>query len=196
MMIQQAKRRRREEEILLRLDDLTYATRKQLQVICGLGGDRNAHRILHAMEKDKLISSIRSSKKIYFLSNKGKETIGSGQGELKRSWITHTLMRNDLYIQLGMPEDWRKEVPVKMNGEILLVADAMFTRNGINHFVEVDNQQTMRTNGDKIKKYKELFTVMFSQNGYHPVLVWCAVGVRKNKLQELCKKHGIKFVVY
>lgn len=196
-MIQQIKRRQREEEILLSLDDLTYATRKQLQIICNLSGDRNAHRILHAMEKDKLITSIRTSQKIYFLSNRGKEQIGSNQGELKRSWITHTLMRNDLYIELGMPRDWRKEVPVKMNGETLLIPDAMFSKRNIKHFVEVDNQQTMKTNADKIEKYKELFSVIFKQYGHHPILIWYTLSeVRKKKLHDLCTKYGIKFVIY
>src|SRR5699024_7718266 len=70
MMIQQVKKQQRHEQILLSLDNLTYATQQQLQVINKLGGDRNAHRILHDMEKDKIISSIRTERKIYLLSRK------------------------------------------------------------------------------------------------------------------------------
>lgn len=104
-MIQQEKREQREERILLRLDKLNFATRKQLQIIENLGGDRNAHRILHRMEKSKLLSTVRYEKKIYYLSNRGKERVGSNQSKLKRDKIKHTLMRNDMYIKLGMPAD-------------------------------------------------------------------------------------------
>lgn len=187
----------RQEKILLSLDKLNFSTRKQLQIINKLGGDRNAHRILHEMEKDKLISSVRKEYKVYYVSNKGKQRVGSNKGELKRDKINHTLMLNDLYIKLGMPADWIKEFPVKMNGELFLVSDAAFTKNGIKHFVEIDNQQTMINNTDKVKKYKELFSIMFKEYRYHPVLIWYTLSdVRKKKLKELCDKQGIKNIIY
>ena len=196
MMVQQMKRQQREEEILLSLDNLTYATQKQLQVINNLGGDRNAHRILHKMEKDKMISSIRTEYKIYFLSNRGKGLIGSTQGELKKSWITHTLMRNELYIMLGMPADWKKEKPVKWNGN-KLIPDATFKKAGEYHFVEIDNQQTMTTNIEKIKKYKELSYISFQELNHRPTVIWYTLSdVRKNKLKTLCENYGLKFQVY
>lgn len=100
-MIQQKKRIKREEKILLRLDEFNFATRKQLQVAENLGGDRNAQRVLQRMEKDRTISSVRREQKIYYLSNRGKEVIGSNQSKLKRNKIKHTLMRNDFYIEAG-----------------------------------------------------------------------------------------------
>ncbi len=190
------KRQQREEEILSRLDDLTYATRKQLQAINNLGGDRNAHRILLEMEKDKLINSIRTEQKVYFLSNKGKELIGSNQGELKKSWITHTLMRNDLYIKLGMPDTWRKEKQVKW-GENKLIPDATYMNSGEYHFVEIDNQQTMTKNIDKIKKYKDLSHIIFQQYNHRPTLIWATLSsVRAQKITDACTKEGLKFIVY
>lgn len=197
MLVQQQKRRQREESILLTLDNLTYATRKQLQIVNNLGGDRNAHRILFEMEKDKSINSIRTEQKVYYLSNRGKERIGSAQGELKKAQIEHTLMRNDLYISLGMPEDWRKEKPVKLNGEVFIIPDATFKRKGEFHFVEIDNRQTLRTNLDKITKYKELSRVIFEQYSHTPTLIWYTLSdVRKQKLSDACNKAGVKFVVY
>ncbi|WP_368900826.1 replication-relaxation family protein [Oceanobacillus oncorhynchi] len=196
MMIQQQKRQQREEVIMLSLDNLTYATRKQLQIINNLGGDRNAHRILHEMEKSKLISSIRTEQKVYFLSSKGKELIASNQGELKKSWITHTLMRNDLYIKLEMPDSWRKEKPVKW-GENKLIPDATFKKAEEFHFVEIDNQQSMSKNIDKIKKYKDLSHVIFHQFNHHPTLIWSTISsLRAEKITEACKKEGLKFIVY
>lgn len=196
-MIQQKKKERREERILLRLDELNYATRKQLQIIEGLGGDRNAHRILYRMEKDRSISSIRKEQKIYYLSNRGKERIGSNQDRLKRNKIKHTLMRNDLFIKLEMPETWKKEVPVKKGNDVLLIADAMFKRDGRFYFVEVDNVQTMRTNYDKIKKYKELSSMIYEQYQHTPVLIWYSLSeVRKKNLEKACEKQGVKFKIY
>lgn len=195
-MIQVEKRMMRDEKILSRLDDLTYATREQLQILENLGGERNAQRIMQRLEKEKYVSSVRYEKKIYYLSKKGQRLIGT-EKELKRSMIRHTIMRNDLYIKLGIPGDWRKEVKLEINGKPHLISDAMFTKNGIYHFVEIDNQQTMKNNADKIRKYKELFRIIFNQFGHHPVLIWYTVSdVRKVKLEKMCQKHQIKHKVY
>jgi|SRR5699024_2405810 len=196
-MNQQQKKIQRQEQILSRLDDLGYATRKQVQVIESLGGDRNAHRILHEMEKDKLISSVRREQKIYFLSGSGKNIIGSTK-ELKQSHIDHTLMKNDMYIKLGMPKSWQTEVPVKLNDqEKYLISDAMFNVDNKVSFIEIDNLQAMQTNDDKILKYGKLFKAMFRQYKEHPTLIWYTLSdVRKKKLEEACNKHGIKFKIY
>lgn len=195
-MIQAERRQARDEQILSRLDELTYATRKQLQILEGLGGERNAQRIIQRLEREKYISSIRQEMKIYFLNKKGQRQIGSNK-DLNKKWIRHTIMRNDLYIKLGMPADWQKEVKLNMNGELFLVADAMYSKNGINHFVEIDNQNTMNNNAEKIRKYKELFNAIFNQFKHHPVLIWYTLSdVRKEKLRGLCEKYQIRYVIY
>lgn len=179
-MLAQVKRQQRDEQILLSLDSLTYATREQLQIINNLGGDRNAQRVLSRMEKDKLLLAARMEKKIYYLSNKGKQIIGSNQGKLNKKEITHVLMRNDLYIKLGMPSDWKKERPVKW-GENKLIPDATFRKAGEYHFIEIDNQQTMATNTEKIKKYKELSHVIFKQYNHRPTVIWYAASDLRKK---------------
>src|SRR5699024_3878690 len=164
-------------------------------IINNLGGERNAQRILQRMEKDKLIKAARYEKKIYYLSNRGKQQIGSTQGELKKSWIQHTLMRNDLYISLGMPDSWKKEYPVKW-GSNKLVPDATFKRDGNFVFVEIDNQQTMQINKEKIKLYKELCKAIFNQYDHHLILIWYTLSDnRKGKIKEACTKAGIKFKI-
>lgn len=196
MLSQQLKVQQRQEKILSSLDDLTYATRKQLQVVNNLGGDRNAQRILQRMEKDGLIKSARYEMKIYYLSNKGKQQIGSNKGDLKKSQIIHALMRNDLYIQLGMPEDWVKERPVKW-GENILIPDATFKKSGEFYFVEIDNKQTMVTNLEKIKKYKELSPVIFKQFNHRPTLIWYTLSkIREQKFKKICEKEDVKSIVY
>lgn len=196
MLAQQVKKQQREEQILMSLDNLTYATRRQLQVINQLGGERNAQRILQRMEKNKCISSIRTEQKVYFLSNRGKEIIGSSQGELNKKLITHTLMRNDLYIKLGMPERWHKEKPV-MWGDDKIIPDATFKRKGEFYFVEIDNRQTMKTNEEKIKKYKDLSKVIFQQYNHTPTIIWYTLSkIRKEKLKEICEKSHVKYAIY
>jgi len=196
-MLQLKRKIKRQETILSSLADLTYATREQLQIVNDLAGDRNARRVLLDMERDGLIKSLRHEKKIYYLSNRGNEKIGRSQSRLKKSWITHTLMRNDLYIKLGVPRDWEKEVPVKQNEEVVLIPDAMFTDNGHFCFVEIDNRQSMRTNYDKISKYKILFKSIYREYKHHPTLIWYSLStIRKGKLESSCSKAGIKYHIY
>src|SRR5690625_4573414 len=109
------------------------------------------------MEKDNLIKSTMHERKIYYITNKGNDFIGKGNTRLNKTEIQHALMRNDLYIELGMPDSWKKEAPIVVNDEVVLISDARFKRNNQYYFVEVDNKQAMRTNIEKIKKYKEVF---------------------------------------
>lgn len=154
-----------------------------------LGGDRNAQRILSRMERDGMIKSLRQECKVYYLSNRGKERIGSSQGDLKRDMIKHTLMRNDLYIRLGMPSSWKKEEELKW-GENVLIPDATYVKDGKLHFVEVDNQQTMRTNKEKIRKYADLSRIMKKKYGQTFTLVWYTNSqLRSAKLKGECDRY-------
>src|SRR5690625_4021360 len=146
----------RQERILSTLADLTYATSDQINEIERLGSDRNIRRILYEMESDKLIASLRREKKVYYVINKGSDFIGRNNPRLKQSEIEHALLRNNLYICLGCPKDWRKEVPININGEKALVADAVFTEGNVIYFVEVDNRTSMQTNYSKIRRYAEV----------------------------------------
>lgn len=197
MLAQQVKRNRREEKILSRLDKFNFLTRKQLQSLECLAGDRNAHRILNEMEKDKLLLSVRTEQKVYYLSNRGKERIGSAQADLKKGMIKHALMRNDLFIKLGMPNGWKNEQPIKRGDEVFLIPDATYKLKGEFQFIEIDNTQTMRTNIDKIKKYKELSNVIFNQYKHRPTVVWYSLSdIRKEKLKLACENFGVKYKIY
>lgn len=168
-----------------KLAELTYATSEQLRVINNLGGDRNARRILLDMEKEGYIKSIRLDKKIYYVDTR-----------LQRKEIQHTLMRNDMYIKLNMPQDWQKEVPLRKNGEILVIPDAMFKKNNEYHFVEIDNAQNMKTNYEKIKKYKEISKMIFNQYKHHPTLIFYTTSEsRKKKLAARCNAARIKYKI-
>lgn len=139
--------------------------------------------------------------KVYYLSNKGKERIGSNQSDLKRNKIIHTLMANDLFIRLDQPRTWEIEEPSKWtinNGEEqILIPDARFKASGKMYFVEIDNKQTMKRNIDKIKRYKELSYVMKQQLKYTPTLIWYTLtDNRKKKLEAACLKQGVEFKVF
>jgi len=181
------------ESILSRLNDYTYATAKQLQIAEDLKSNRNARRVLYELEKDRLIAHVRYDYKVYYLASKGRGWIGSNK-KLKRSWITHSLMRNDLYIKLGMPPTWKIERPITWNGN-RLTPDAYFTKQNKYHFVEIDNLQSMQNNYDKIEKYRDLFQAMYRKYKYHPTLIWCSNSeVRKNKIKAKAQGMKIQFM--
>src|SRR5690625_7669586 len=119
------------------------------------------------MEKDNLIKSTMHERKIYYISNKGSDFIGKGNTRLNKTEIQHALMRNDLYIHLDMPKTWKKEASLIVNDKVVLISDARFKRNERYYFVEIDNKQSMRTNYNKIKKYREVFKIMYHDYSYN-----------------------------
>src|SRR5690625_1026639 len=183
----------RQERILSTLADLTYATSKQINNAINLGGDRNARRILYEMENDKLVGSLRRESKVYYLAGKGGDLIGKDNPRLKRSQIDHAVMRNELRARLGYPKDWCNEVPIKINGEVIVIADAVYSEGGRLYFVEIDNQTSMQTNNSKIKRYAKIVRNLKQS----ATLGWYTmVESRKRKLRENTEKAGIHCHIY
>lgn len=175
------------------LSDLRYATSKQINSAANLGSDRNARRILFEMEQDRLIGSIRRESKVYYLAGKGGDLIGKDNPRLKRSQIDHAVLRNELRARLGYPKDWRNEVPIKINGEVVVVADAVYSEGGRLYFVEIDNQTSMQTNNSKIKRYAKIVRNL----NQSATLGWYTlVESRKRKLRENSEKAGINCRIY
>ncbi|MEN2468221.1 replication-relaxation family protein, partial [Ornithinibacillus sp. JPR2-1] len=104
----------RQEQILLSLKKLDYLTAKQLNKIHDLKSDRNARRILQQMSS--YLSSFYDGQKIYYLSKEGREKINCNIIRTKITTAKHYLMRNDLYIHLKQPANWRNEVKM-ISGE-------------------------------------------------------------------------------
>lgn len=105
-------------------------------------------------------------------------------------------MRNDFYVYSGFPRDWMNEVKLS-DGQFTVICDAWFKSNGKYHILEVDLQQNMKENRNKIEKYKGLFEngLMKSHFGYFPSIIWLTTTeLRKKKLVELCK--GLPYLVY
>jgi len=111
--------------------------------------------------------------KVYYLNKEGRSLINSEKEVKKNQNIEHTLLRNEAYLFLRCPYDWRNEVALEYEvthpnalGIILkgmnvatkgkIVCDAMYSRNGYTHIVEIDNKQDMKENHKKIKSYVEV----------------------------------------
>lgn len=195
-MLQKEKRRLREDRILSRLDEFGFATREQLQLACDLSGDRNAMRILAEMESEKLIGSYREERKVYFVTNRGYNRIGSTKQPTKGRASTHTLMRNDAFMLLGMPKNWRKEAPLKYSGGEI-VCDAFYKDGGEYVFVEVDCEQKMANNYEKLQRYKQLASEMKPQFNHTPsVVYYTTTELKRRKLAQYMKELGVKGQVY
>lgn len=167
---------------------LDYLTRSQIQKIHDLKSDRNARRVLQDM--NKYLNYFRDGQRIYYLNKEGREKINCRVTRNKITSAQHYVMRNDLYIYLGQPATWRNEIKmISREGtkdEIIIVADAHFTRNGRHHIVEVDYMQKMKKNKIKIDKYRRLI----ERNAFRgmPKLIWVTTTkYRRKTLLELCE---------
>lgn len=184
----QLKRLQREEIILQSLKRLDYLTRSQLQVIHGLSSERNAQRVLKQLE-DR-VHIIRNGEYIYYLNKKGREAVGCEKVRKGTGNVQHFIMRNTIFVAMGMPATWRNEIRIK-NGStkantVVNVCDAHFTRDNVHYIVEVDNTQTMKKNSAKINRYRILLERgAFGKKA--PVFIWITTTeLRRKQLAKLC----------
>lgn len=176
----------RQERILLLLKSFDYLTRDQLQDYFKLGSVRNANRVLNDLS-DYLASFRDGYQTIYYLNKNGREYVESGKVRKKSIQINHYLMRNDFWLYSKCPTDWKNEVKIS-NGNISIVADAMYSIGGLQHFLEVDNTQTMKENRAKIERYIQLLNSVRAKVGHFPVIVWLTTTeLRRKQLEEACR---------
>jgi hypothetical protein len=143
------------------------------------------------------LSNFYDGQKIYYLSKEGREKINCNIIRTKITTAKHYLMRNDLYIHLKQPTNWRNEVKMisgeGTKGEIVIVADAHFIQDGKHHIIEIDNQQKMKKNKIKIDKYRRLI----ERNSFKgmPKIYWVTTtDYRMNSLLDLCE--GLDVTVF
>lgn len=192
----------RQEEILQSFEVLKFATREQLQRIHDLKSDRNALKILNQM-KEYFHIQVHNGLNVYYLSKKGRDTIGA---DIEMKWNTqveHHLLRNELYIHFNCPSDWRveHEIVFKPKGLVMtekrVIADASFTKNDVFHLLEVDRTQNMTDNKEKIDTYADLFPLLYERFHHNPVIIfYTTTELRRKKLEEFCKAKGLKCLVY
>lgn len=191
------KKFQRDEAILLSLKKLDYLSRKQLQCLHNLSGERNARRVLSGL--CDYISSFRSKtgESIYYLNRLGRERVACDVVRQKiGQQVGHFLMRNDIYVHYK-PEDWKNEVKVKVDDILTIIPDAYFRHDLKRHFLEVDHLQHMNKNREKIERYKKLKATGTFQNNlkYFPPLVWVTLTEsRKKQLLDWCE--GLEVTVH
>lgn len=174
-----------------------YLTRRQIQQLHKLGGDRNARRLLANLAP--FLSSFRgtSGESVFYLNKDGRALVNCDKTRQKTVQAGHYIMRADMFLHYGAPEEWKNEVRLAVDGEVNLVADSHFMHGGRRHLLEVDHLQHMSKNHDKIQQYKKLQANGAYQKryGYFARLVWVTTTEgRKGQLLGWCE--GMDVVVH
>lgn len=176
----------RQERILLLLKSFDYCTRDQLNKHFKLGSIRNTNRVLNDLT-DYLASFREGYQTIYYLNKNGRDYVDSNKVRKKSNHVNHVIMRNDFWLHCNCPSDWKNEVKIS-NGDIAIVADAMYSIGGLHHFLEVDNTQTMKENKAKIERYIKLLNSVRAKVGHFPVIVWLTTTeLRRKQLEDACR---------
>lgn len=172
----------REEQILLLLKKFDFLTRDQLNKYFHFGSIRNTNRILNCLS-DYLMNIREGYQTIYYLSKLGRSSVDCEKIRKKGGHVQHAIMRNDVWLHYGCPNDWRNEIKVS-DGSTTIVVDAMFEANWRKHFLEVDSTQTMKENRNKIKRYKSIFEkgLLEQSLGHFPTIVWLTTTEYRRKL--------------
>jgi len=183
----------REEQILLLLKKFDFLTRDQLNQYFKLGTKSNTNKVLNRLS-NYLVSIRDGYQSIYYLNKDGREYADCEKVRKKGGHVQHFILRNQFWLFYKCPRDWKNEVKIS-NGKASVVSDAVFTRNGFYHFLEVDNLQSMKENRAKITRYKNLLESLVKQYGYHPTIVWVTTTEhRRKQLEKSCE--GLKVKVY
>ncbi|MER2111146.1 MAG: replication-relaxation family protein [Solibacillus isronensis] len=191
MKVQQLSQRN--EQILLLLKKFDFLTRDQLNSYFKLGTVRNTNYVLRNLSE--YLKTIRDGyQSIYYLSREGREYVDCEKIRKKGGHVQHVVMRNEIWLHFKCPKDWRNEVKIS-DEKTSVVADAVFTRNGFYHFLEVDNLQSMKENRAKINRYKQLLDSLVKQFGYFPTLVWLTTTEHRRKQLEIAC-NGLNFKVF
>lgn len=179
---------------------MRFATRQQLQLVHTLGSSRNALKVLGNMKHYFHIQNHKGLN-VYYLNKEGRDVIG-WEGELKWTLqVEHHLMRNDLYIYFGCPEDWKVEKKITFSvigsKERYVVPDAHFMKDGVYYLLEVDRTQNMGDNKKKIELYSELNPIMLHHFGKPPLIIFYTLtDLRKQKLKSLLQEKKLIGEIY
>ncbi len=183
---------------------------KHLLHIHDLKSYRNAARIISTQLKPYINETFFEREKVIYLNKEGRDLIGSMNPPQKPALIMHTLLRNEVYLYYQCPYDWTNEFSLeaqmkprsnldihlggnlKVRDKMKVISDAMFTRNGYVHFIEVDNTRDMIDNRKKIESYAEIFPLVRKDLKESPKLIFFTTTEnRKKKLGVWMKERSI-----
>ena len=175
---------------------LTFLTRDQLQELHQLGKVRNTNRIMS--ELCEYVSSFREGyDTVYYLNSNGKDYTQAKRSTRRTQYAFHTIMRNQFYIYAGTPKDWKTEVKVGDTKD-KKVCDAWFKLGEYYHILEVDNQQKMSENKNKLKAYAGMAErgAITKHFGYFPPIIWVTTTeLRRKQLTKMCEEFGLSYQV-
>lgn len=182
------------------LDDLAYLTTSQIQRIHNLGGLRNAQRIIKDLSPYLCTTRVDGvAEHVHFLSKKGREWIDSYKERKFTLFIPHFIVRNEFFIHHKIQwKHWYPEQPkLEISKENTLIPDAFCKFDNQWHFLEVDREQRMSQNQQKIELYK-----MVKENnkfpaknygGIFPKIIFITrTPYRHKKLGSLLNKYKLK----
>ena len=123
--------------------------------------------------------------------------------------IEHTLLCNEAYLYFNCPLDWKTEYTIEIQERVStldlkvrglsisnkkrIVSDAVFTRNGYIHLIEIDNTGGIGDNKTKIESYVEAFAAVKDKTGLIPALyVFTTNENRKRKFIEWMQKQNLR----
>lgn len=154
------------------INQLGMAKIRHLQQIHDLKSYRNACRIVKQLSP-YIHETMYEREKVIYLNKDGRELIGSAKEVKRNSLMEHTLLANEAYLYFNCPIDWQTEYSIEVKEAVptfgiqfkginpsnkkKIVSDAMFTRNGYLHLIEIDNTRSMTDNRKKIDAYAEVF---------------------------------------
>jgi hypothetical protein len=168
-----------------------YLATSQIQHLHKLGGKRNAQRIIKGMEG--YLNYMRLDEHVYFLNKEGRDLIGSKKERRKTQTIDHFLLRNQYLIHFKI-DQVMLEPNLKWDKNIL-IPDAWYKRQCREYFLEIDRQQLMANNKEKICLYQSL-----KQSGKikeFPTLVFVTLTeYRQRLLRSLLSEAKLKSEVY
>ena len=175
---------------------LTFLTRDQLQTIHKLGKVRNTNRIM--LELCEYISSFREGyDTVYYLNSNGKDYVQAKRSVRRTQYSAHTIMRNQFYIYTGQPKEWKVEVKIGDNKD-KKVCDAWLKLGEYYHILEVDVQQKMSENKNKLKAYAGMSErgAITKHFGYFPPIIFVTTTeLRRKQLIKLCEESGLSHQV-
>jgi hypothetical protein len=121
------------------------------------------------------------------LNKAGREFVGSTKIVTKTLQWEHVVMKNDIYIHFDKPKLWANEIQL-VNPEFTIIPDASFSVKGQQYFLEVDREQKMKANMEKLLQYKRFQDLGLWQKrngGRFPiVLFYTNKEIRKHQLME------------
>lgn len=130
-----------------------YLATSQIQHLHKLGGKRNAQRIIKGMEY--YLSHMRLDEHVYFLNEEGRDLIGSKKERRKTQTVDHFLLRNQYLIHFNINQVMFEPNNLKWDKN-RVIPDAWYKRQDREYFLEIDRQQLMINNKEKISLYHSL----------------------------------------